>query len=215
MNLSKIRPAIQAMLQNSCLAVMLMFGATVVASAATPPETVVKKTFDHIIQQIEINRQDYRENPQALYSMVDEVLGPVIHIQSIANKILGKHGRSASLEQREQFAEEFKKTLIFTYGILLLEFNGQELAILPSKVVDESRVVVKTELRAGSQTSIPINFFMSNRDEENWTARNLEGAGINFVSNYRATYGPNIAKNGLDAVIAELRAKNAILLKAS
>ena len=215
MYLLKVKPALQAMLRISMMTAVLVFGGISAASAAKPPEEVVKETFNQLIQKIEINRQAYRADPQSLYDMVDKVLSPAIHIQSIANKILGPHGRTATPQQRAQFAEEFKKTLLFTYGILLLEFNGQELVILPSKAVDENRVVVQTELRAGSQASIPINFYMSNSDEATWTARNLEGAGINFVSNYRATYGPNIARNGLDAVIAELRAKNATLLKAS
>ena len=184
-----------------------------VSQAAKTPEAVVADTFKILISRIEANRETYRADPEALFNMVDEVLSPAIHVESIADKILGKHAKAASPEQKRQFAEEFKKTLIYTYGLLLLEYNGHELVINPSHVVGEDRVVVKTELMAGPESSIPINFYMSNRGEPVWRARNLEGAGINFVTTYRSTYSQNIARNGLDSVIAELRAKNAALIR--
>lgn len=209
--ISRVSSKFTSIIRQSLLAVLLIAAAGA-ASATKSPEQVVSETFEILINRIESNREAYRTDPKLLYEMVEEVLAPAIHVESIANKILGKHARIATPEQKRQFADEFKKTLIYTYAVLLLEYNGQELRINPSQVVGDDRVVVKTELVANAQASIPINFYMSNRGESTWRARNLEGAGINFVTTYRSTYSPNIAKNGLDSVIAELRAKNAALI---
>lgn len=179
------------------------------AMAAKAPEQVVSDTFNVLISNIEANREAYRADPVALYTMVEEVLTPAIHVQSIANKVLGKHVRNASNAQKRDFAEEFKKMLLNSYAVLLLDYSGQELVLKPSEVRGEDRVIVRTELVSGTQEAIPIVFYMSNRGENHWRARNLEGAGVNFVTTYRTTFGQIIAKKGLDGLIAELREKNA------
>ena len=193
-------------------ALLLFVSSTLSANANKPPEDVVMDTFKQLISNIDANRAAYQANPAALYTMVEQVLTPAIHVESIAGKILGPHIRSATPAQKRAFAEEFKKTLLYSYAVLLLEYTGQNLVLKPSRVIGDDRVVVNTELiSANGEGSIPIVFFMSNRGEPNWRARNLEGAGINFVTTYRATYSQNIARNGIDAVVAELRAKNAAL----
>lgn len=195
-------------------AALLFAGGTLSANASKSPEDVVMDTFNLLISNIKANRVAYQADPAALYTMVEEVLTPAIHVESIAAKILGKHARSATPAQITAFAEEFKKTLLYSYAVLLLEYSGQALVLKPSRVVGDDRVVVNTELvSSNGEEPIPIVFFMSNRGEPNWRARNVEGAGINFVTTYRATYSQNIARNGMDAVIAELRAKNAALTK--
>ncbi len=197
----------------SLLAALLLFvSGTLSANANKSPEDVVMDTFNQLISNIEANRTAYQANPAALYTMVEEVLTPAIHVESIATKILGRYARTATQAQKKAFAEEFKKTLLYSYAVLLLEYSGQNLVLKPSRVVGDDRVVVNTELVSSeAEEPIPIVFFMSNRGEPNWRARNLEGAGINFVTTYRSTYDQNIARNGIDAVIAELQAKNATL----
>ncbi|NND81278.1 MAG: ABC transporter substrate-binding protein [Gammaproteobacteria bacterium] len=192
--------------------IISLLGAGSALATTKAPEAVVMDTFNSLISDIEQNRELYRSDPSALYTMVERVLTPAIHVESIATKILGKHARNATPQQRAAFAEEFKKTLLFSYAALLLEYSGQKLVLKPSRVVGEDRVIVNTELAsADAKASIPIVFYMSNRGEPTWRARNLEGAGVNFVTTYRATYSQNIERNGLDAVIAELRTKNAQL----
>lgn len=178
-----------------------------------PPETVVKNTVNQLVNNIQTNRAVYRADTNALYKMVENTLVPSIHVQRMSDLILGKNARRATAAQRTAFADEFKIFLIRSYATALLDYTGNEkVNYLPIEMAPGAdKVAVKAELIAGDGQAYPINLYMSNRKDTSWRAYNMEVAGINFVSTYRATFGEIIASKGIDGLIAELRKKNAKL----
>jgi len=192
------------------LTLVLALSMAGVANAEQTPDVVVKQTVDQLVNNIQTNRAVYAADTDALYAMVENTLVPSIHVQRMSNLILGKNARRASNEQKAAFAQEFKTFLIRSYATALLEYTGNEkVKYKPVKIEPGAdKVAVKAELIASDGQAYPINLYMSNRKDTRWRAYNMEVAGINFVSTYRATFGEIVAKKGVDGLVADLRQKN-------
>ncbi|MBX2847919.1 MAG: ABC transporter substrate-binding protein [Acidiferrobacterales bacterium] len=183
------------------------------AHAMESPETVVKRTVDTIVKNIQSNRATYKADTNALYAMVEETLVPAIHVERMSNLILGNSAKTASASQRSAFASEFKTFLIRSYATALLDYTGnQKVNYFPVNMQPGAdKVTVKGELVATDGKKYPISLYMSNRSDTSWRAYNMVVAGINFVSTYRANFGGVIAQKGVDGLIADLKTKNAKL----
>ncbi len=184
-----------------------------IADSQSPAETVVKTTVNKLVNNIQTNRALYKSNTQALYDMVENTLVPAIHVQRMSNLILGKSARRATQEQKVAFANEFKTFLIRSYATALLDYTGdQKVNYFPVEAAPGAdKVAVRGELISSSGQAYPISLFMSNRKDTSWRAYNMDVAGINFVSTYRATFGEIIAAKGVDGLINDLKQKNAKL----
>ena len=175
------------------------------------PELVVRDTVDAVIENIQTNRAVYEQDINALYAMLDETLVPALHIPRMSKIILGKKvAKSSTEEQKAAFAEEFKTLLMRTYAAALLEFTGEQkvqygdVRYKPSGDI----AVVEGAFIATDGEKYDIILHMSNRDDTQWRAYNMEAVGINVISTYRTTFGPILAKKGIDGLIADLRKKN-------
>lgn len=182
--------------------------------AMEAPDQVVKRTVDTIVDNIQSNRAQYTQDNQALYSMVDSVLVPAIHVQRMANLILGReNSKLASAAQKQEFADQFKTFLMRSYATALLEYTGSEEVIYEpiSLAPNADKVTIKAKLVASDGQSYPISLYMSNRRDDRWRAYNIEVANINFVGTYRTTFGDIIERKGIQGLIDELKSKNAKL----
>ena len=190
------------------LAMALVVG---VSHAMQAPDLVVKNTVDKMVENIQSNRLAYQQDSNKLYQMVEDVLVPSLHVDRMSNLILGKEtSRSVSAAQKKAFSNEFKTFLMRSYASALLEYTGKEkVSYEPVELKPGAdKVTVKATLLASDGQRYPVNLYMSNRRDSQWRAYNMEVAGINFVSTYRATFGAIIQKKGIDGLIAELRTKN-------
>lgn len=181
------------------------------AVAMTAPEEVVKNTVNAIVNNIQSNRTAYEADNQKLFKMVEDTLVPAIHVPRMAKLILGSHAGGASPAQLDDFSKEFQTFLMRSYATALLEYTGSEkVNYLPvDRKPNDDKVVIKAELVSSTGQAYPINLYMSNRRDTQWRAYNMEVAGINFISTYRATFKNTLETKGLAGLIADLKAKNA------
>lgn len=195
-----------------CFVVLLAsfaFGALARAEMV-PPETVVKNTVDSMVTNIQSNRALYESDTTALYKMVEDTLIPAIHVPRMSKLILGRYVKSATAEQIEAFSSEFQTFLMRSYATALLEYTGDEkVNYLPSKVSESGdKVVINAQLTSADGETYPISLYMSNRRDTSWRAYNMEVAGINFISTYRATFKTTLESRGVQGLIDDLKAKN-------
>lgn len=205
-------------LSKAAVLIMSLFAVSAYAAAMKAPEQVVKETVNTMVNNIQANRDVYTKDSNKLYQMVDSVLVPTIHVERMANLILGRENSKLATEQQKKvFAAEFKTFLMRSYAAALLEYTGNEKVVYEpvERAPNADKVTIKAKLVAADGQSYPISLFMSNRRDTQWRAYNIEVANINFVGTYRATFGDIIARKGIEGLIADLRDKNAKNLNAS
>ena len=161
-----------------------------------------------MISELESRRAELRKDPAKLGELVDRILLPHFDVNHAARLVLGKHWRTATPEQRQQFIDAFYGSLMSNYGDALLEFTGDRIKVLPTPVpADAVSASVRTEVRRSNGTRVPVNYSLR-KSEAGWKVWDVVIEGISYVKSFREDFGAEIDQKGLDAVIQRLQAQN-------
>lgn len=188
---------------------MLCFSFAVRAADETPPDQLVRKVTDRIIQLIKTNRESYARDYQKLYTMVDKEVLPYFDFRVMSRAVLGRYWREANDDQRDRFVKEFRDLLVRTYATALLKYTNEEIRYLPFRAnPDDKQVLVRTEVVQGEGgQNVPINYSLYHSNE-GWKAYDVSVGGVSLVTNYQSVYAEKIRSQGLDALIKSLADAN-------
>ncbi len=190
------------MLRNSLL--LLLAVLPLVAAASLTAHEVVQKTTDTLLADLKANKEQYRNDPSAFYDSLNEILGPVVDVDGISRGVMTvRYSRQASPEQMSRFQESFKRSLMQFYGNALLEYNNQDIRVLPpSGKQDPQRTAVNMEIEGSNGTVYPLSYTMVSQGG-GWKMRNLIINGINVGKLFRDQFAQSMQDNGndLDKVI--------------
>jgi phospholipid transport system substrate-binding protein len=178
------------------------------AMAATGPEQLIKETSDRVIDEIRTNAEQFQEDPQSVYDLVNTVVLPHFDFVAMTDLALGRYKDDVSEQQRPEIVNEFRMLLVRTYSSALLEYTDQVLIYLPMEGTEaEGRVTVRTEIEQAGGFPIPINYMLRNGDD-GWKVFDISVDDVSLVTNYRSSFARAIKKNGVDGLIKTLRSRN-------
>ncbi|WP_339511399.1 MlaC/ttg2D family ABC transporter substrate-binding protein [Pseudomonas sp. RL_15y_Pfl2_60] len=184
--------------------VVLLATLPLLAVAAPSANEVVQQTTTKLLDDLKANKAQYRSDPDAFYSALDSILGPVVDVDGISRGVMTvRYSRKASPAQMERFQTNFKQSLMQFYGNALLEYNNQDIRVLPaSGAQDPERATVNMEIKDGNGSIYPLAYTMVNKDGA-WVMRNMIINGINVGKLFRDQFSESMQKNGndLDKVI--------------
>lgn len=193
------------------LGALLLLSSFVVPAQANvaDAERIVRETTDQVVERLVAEKPQLQAHPERIYELIHELVIPRFDFASMSKWVLGKSWRDASPEQRDAFVNEFRTLLVRTYAKALLEYSEEKIRFLPSDSNPGSNlIVVKTEVdQPGGSGAIPIHYRMHVSGGE-WKVVDVAVDGVSLVSTYRGSFASNIQKDGLDALIAELGARN-------
>jgi phospholipid transport system substrate-binding protein len=179
-----------------------------VMAVESNPQELIRKTADQVLSQIQLNSEQYQQDPTKLYALVDEVVLPHFDFVTMTELALGRYKNKISAEQKPLIINEFRVLLVRTYGKALLEYNDQEIIYLPTEgSLEGGDVTVKTEIAQEGGFPIPLNYRLK-ASEEGWKVYDISVDDISLVTNYRSSFARQIKKNGIDGLIKTLRDRN-------
>lgn len=172
--------------------------------AAPAAHDVVQQTTTTLLADLKTNKELYRTDPGAFYDALNTILGPVVDVDGISRGVMTvRYSRQASPEQMQRFQENFKRSLMQFYGNALLEYNNQDIRVLPvSGQQDPQRTAVNMEIKDGNGTVYPLSYTMVSQDGT-WKMRNVIINGINVGKLFRDQFSQAMQDNShdLDKVI--------------
>ncbi len=170
------------------------------------PGQVVRETADTLTARIAGRQQELAANPVELYKLVGDVFLPVFDTDYSGRLVLGKHWRTATPAQRQEFIDTFYDFLLRSYARYVLRFEKDKVGFLPDagEAPDPKRTVVKTEMQLADGTKLPV-YYSLHQTPKGWRAFDVRIEGISYVQNYRNQFNAEISAKGIDAVIARLK----------
>lgn len=155
------------------------------------PGEIVQQTTDQVLALIEESKSYAEEDPERFYIAVEALLAPVVDFPRFARSVMAVHFKTATVEQRERFAESFKWNLVRTYAFALTEFNDGEVVLVPAKRTPRkpNRRSIKQEIRLPSGNIYTVVYSMGrSNDQEAWRMRNIIVQGVNMGITYRSQF---------------------------
>jgi phospholipid transport system substrate-binding protein len=193
-----------------CLAATAAYAADPPAAAppasGESPSEIVQAAAQGMLDGLDKDREAYRKDPAKVGELVNKYLLPHWDTELSAKLVLGQYWRTATPEQRKAFIDAFYHSLLSNYGAALAEFTSDRLKIYPSNPdANAQRATVRTEVKRSNGDRVSVNYYM-NRSPQGWKAWDVVIDGISYVNSYREDFGPQIEKQGIDAVIKRLNA---------
>ena len=184
-------------------AFLLMFSLGTV-QAQTAYESVNESTTILLERLVEVQPL-YEEDPEKFFTAVQEALSPYIDFEGFAKRVMAKHYRTATEEQRAAFLSRFEDALIRTYATALLEFDNQKVVVVepttPQKREDRATILI--EVYSGSGTLYPVHYQLGLEEDGRWLLRNVIINGINIGLQFRSQFNAYMQKykKDIDLVI--------------
>jgi phospholipid transport system substrate-binding protein len=143
-----------------------------------------------------------------LLKIINDLILPVIDLQSMGKLILGKHWKTASEEQRTQFIAQFKSMLVRTYAKSVADYGDAKVKVFPYKGDKKGkRHRVKSQLSIGSGTPLQVDYVFRRKDDS-WKVFDLVVDGLSLIKNFRTSFSQEISETSLDALIERLASTN-------
>ena len=175
------------------------------AMAQQAPDELIRETAELLDQKLAGNKEELAADREALYALIDEILLPRFDRRYAAQLVLGRHWRSASEEQRQQFIEAFYRAMLRRYAEGLLEFDLGKFEVLPYRGdPSEPRTMVRTTVELDDGTSVPVDYGLVKHDS-GWQMFDVRIEGISYVRRFRTEFNSEIQATSLDAVIERLQ----------
>jgi phospholipid transport system substrate-binding protein len=188
---------------------LLLMLAAAASPAATPdPQQQVIDVTDRTLAALESQAAQLEQNPERIYDLVRDIVLPHFDFVRMSAWALGKHWRQASPEQKRRFVIAFRRMLVRTYAVALLEYEGQTIEYLPLREDPAGGdVTVRTRVQRSGQTPIAINYVLWERNGR-WRVFDVAVDGISLVANFRTSFASEIKASSLEALITRLEDLN-------
>ncbi len=184
--------------------ILLLVWSSTSAIAQQTPQQVVEETANAILTALNGRHDELRDDPEALYNVVDDILLPRFDVQFAGAYVLGKYRRNANAEQKKRFIRAFYRSLVQRYADGLLEYRQNSVEFLPFKPSTKpTRATVRTVVTLTDGTKTPVDYGLR-ETKQGWKVYDVVIEGISYLQNNRKIVTAEIAKNGLDNLINRL-----------
>ena len=169
-------------------------------------KTVAGKTFDRFANE----QQAIRANPNLLKNIVREELMPYINYKYSAFKVIGKHLKKTTAQERKDFVPVFREYLVTSYAQVFTLYNNQLVEFAPAKRFSDKKIVaVNTRVIMQGRDDIDVSFKVrKNRQTNEWKAFDMVAEGVSLLDSKQAELGSIIRQKGLPYVTELLKKKS-------
>jgi len=172
------------------------------------PQLIIESATSDMIVQLKKNKNKMSEDSTILIDIVEELLLPHFASNTISRKVLGKHVKRITAEQKKQFSEAFRYYMIRFYTKAFATYSNQtfEFDDAPEYKL-KKKVVIRSHLIQQGGQPVAIDYKMQ-RSGKTWKIIDIKIEGISMVISNRSQFGAQISRDGIDTVIAKLDYKN-------
>ncbi|MFT6906796.1 MAG: phospholipid transport system substrate-binding protein [Oleiphilaceae bacterium] len=162
---------------------------------------VVRKIVDTSVQELLVKFNEekviYDTDPNRFLNNMDGALSKIVDFRRIAARVMGKYGRSATDNQKDEFVKVFKDSLYNTYTKTLIESGVYEINVNKAEINTRSdkRASVYLDVVSSNGTLFPVIYSMHKTNEQMWMMENVIVFGVNIGLAFRDKFELEYRKN--------------------
>jgi phospholipid transport system substrate-binding protein len=175
------------------------------------PFEKIEQVTAELLLVIADHAEGFPENEPQYFQALNTLLEQHIDFNYIAKSVMGRSAKSATGEQRIEFATKFRNGLIETYGRGLIGYGDEKIVLLNKAPLKPGQrmVSVKQEIQAEGAV-YPMEYSMAlSKKTGQWKAINVVINGINMRNIFRSQFANAVqrADGDIDVVIADWSAE--------
>jgi phospholipid transport system substrate-binding protein len=172
---------------------------------AADPQQIMTDLSTSLFAALEKEPRAARQNANKVRPLLDQLLAPHFDSECAARLVLGMHWRTASPDQRQQFAAALYQRLLRTYADAVTDWTPDRFKLLPVLADPAAlRVTVHTLITNSHGEVVPVDFRM-HLIEDDWKIFDVVVDGVYYVRNNHDDTDAEVTQRGLDATIARLQ----------
>jgi len=182
----------------------LFFSLATMVAAAQQPDDIVRDAVKKLTDRIVAERAELEKDEKYAQQVVDEELSELVDFRRITRSVMGPHFEQATREQRNNFLQAFRESLVSTYatGVTMYEGQGYKVHPLADGDVRGSRARVQMEFNTGEGKTLPIAYTMTLTNGQ-WKVDNVIVNNLNLGRVFRDQFSQDMQEynNNIDQVI--------------
>jgi phospholipid transport system substrate-binding protein len=151
------------------------------------PHIFIDQNAQMMVKVLIENKDLFTENRNEYENKIKEIFEPMIDFKRVAASVMGKkYYLASSSDQRNDFVEIFKDSLLDTYAETLAQWENQAIVtIFPEEAIKDNikNIEVKQILNTGN-SKYPISYKLRKNDQ-NWMIINIIVNGVNLGLTFR------------------------------
>jgi len=169
-------------------------------------KTVAGKTFRRFADE----QQAIQADPNILKNIVREELMPYINYKYSAFKVIGKHLKQTTAQERKDFVPVFREYLVSSYAQVFTLYKRQPVEFAPAKNFSDKKIVaVDTRVIMTGRDNIDVSFKVrKDRKTDEWKAFDMVAEGVSLLDSKQAELSGVIRQKGLPYVTELLKKKS-------
>lgn len=188
------------------IAISLLVATAVSASNVTDEiRLLVEENTVTLMTKLEQEKSSYATDPEYFYREMDAALSELVSFRRIAGRVMGKHARKATKQQRSRFVIVFKRSMYESYSKALVESSVASMEVetvtMNPRSNKKATVNIKVTSDSGNQYDVAYSVFHDKSGA--WMVENVVVSGINVGLAFRDRFNQayRVNKGDLDAVI--------------
>lgn len=170
-------------------------------SAETNPHQFIDEKSQEMVNVIVTNSDLFESDPTAFKQKVKDIFEPMVDFRRVGAMVMGRtYYNNASFEQRNEFIEVFKSSLLDTYAETLAQWGDQKIeTIWPNDSTEELPAVVDVNQKLiTSSNTYPITYKVRNNGSSGWQIVNIVINGVNLGLTFRNQFQALAFENNND-----------------
>lgn len=172
-------------------------------SSEENPYNFIDVNAQEMVKVLKENKSLFIEDRELYEQKIKEIFEPMIDFRRVAATVMGrKYYLASSKEQRSEFVDIFKDSLLDTYAETLAQWENQTIkTIFPIDMQDQSyelkNIEVQQTLNTGS-SKYPISYKLRKNKDNSWSIVNIIVNGVNLGLTFRNQFQALASKNNGD-----------------
>jgi phospholipid transport system substrate-binding protein len=172
-------------------------------SSEENPYNFIDVNAQKMVIVLKENKLLFTEDRELYEQKIKEIFEPMIDFRRVAATVMGKkYYLASSKEQRSEFVDIFKDSLLDTYAETLAQWENQTITtIFPINMEDQSyelkNIEVQQTLNTGS-SEYPISYKLRKNKDNSWSIVNIIVNGVNLGLTFRNQFQALASNNNGD-----------------